>query len=518
MIEKMEKKTLLRYVSIALVAFYPLLELDYLLADSPLPRVSTLIYLGIFPLIVLASFYLFEKNKKVVILGALLWGVPFVIYFFLHGKQADYLQYQMYLPKNFIFLWKDEILYTYILLLPMVMVYVFWRQQPKEEYFKKAIVVLSSSVSLPIFFANLLVVGKSTYHGNTIASFLSWFSLPFDGRLHHPRFYAGKFFFEEGNTIGVILLMTLPLLYYFWYKSEKRVEKWMLGLLIVIQSLSMIILSTRVAAYGSVLVPVALLLVWILLIALRKEKFRVFFLVFLLLVGGASASVLPFSPAYQNQLLDAQDYQFIKRDDNERSSAKETLRREAEGLVPYSKEWLDFYTFMFEEYVFLMNVTPPVYYQEWYDYHHDPKFWVDLIFDYELEERVSGRQIENIFTRYKYEPLSQKEKWLGMGYSTFMRGSILIEQDFKQQYYSFGAIGFLFVQLPWLLLLVYAGILFLTGYHKGRWNFLNIVLLMSVAMTFLAAYVSGHVLDELSSSLCLSLIFAMYFVRVHHES
>lgn len=498
--------------------FILFLELDYLLAKGPLPRLSTLIYLGVFPLIVILSFFLYEKKKKIVLLGTVLWEIPFAIYFFSHGKQADYLQHHLRLPANFLFLWRDEILYTYILLLPIVMIYVFWRQEVQEKMVKLAVILLSSLISLPIFVGNLFVFGRSTYQGYTIDNFLSWFSLPFDKDFRHPRLYAGKFFFEEGNTIGVILLMILPLLYYFWYRSHKKEEKWGIAFLIVVQSLSMIILSTRVAAYGSVLVPMAMLVVWGFLILLKKEKFQLFFLIFLLSIGGVSAAIIPFSPAHQNQLLDAQDYQFIKRDEGQRSNARETLRRESEGLVPYSKEWLDFYTYMFEEYVFLMNVTPPVYYQEWYDYRQDPKFWVDLIFDYELEERVSGRQIENIFTRYKFDPLSTKEKMLGMGYSTFMRGSILIEQDFKQQYYSYGLIGFLFVQLPWLLILAYAALLFLTGYKRGRWNFLNVVLLMSVSMTYLAAYVSGHVLDELSSSLVLSLFFALYFVRVTHES
>ena len=51
--------------------------------------------------------------------------------------------------------------------------------------------------------------------------------------------------------------MLLPLLYYFFSRSKERKEKISWAMLIIVQSLSMLILSTRVASLGAFLIPIA---------------------------------------------------------------------------------------------------------------------------------------------------------------------------------------------------------------------------------------------------------------------
>ena len=413
-------KQFLCVLTTVLLILHPVIELDYLLPESwPLPRLTTLIDLIVLPLLVILTFLCFEQRKKRVLLCFIPYAVLFGIYFLLHCRQANELQYQLFLPDNFVFLLKDEIVYTLALLLPLVYVYVFALQGYGEEVLKKITVSLSCLTAVPIFLSNLFVFGRSTYQGYTIANFFSWFSLPFNDNEFHPRKYASKFFFEEGNTIGVLLIITLPLLYYFFIRSEKKNEKITLGSLIAVHSLSMIILSTRVATYGTVLVPAALFVIYIILFVLKYEKIRKSYLIFLLVMTVACGAIIPFGPAYQNQQIDAMDYGYLVVHENDRKSGRESVKRAGEGLVKYSKEWYDFYTYVFEDNLFLIGVTPPIYYTEWYDYHHDPQFWVDLMFDYDLEERVSGRQIENIFTRYKFDPLPTQQKLLGMGYGIY---------------------------------------------------------------------------------------------------
>ena len=350
----------------------------------------------------------------------------------------------------------------------------------------------------------MFVFGKSTYVGYTIDNFISWFSLPFTRFWHHPRRYATKFFFEEGNTIGILMLMVLPFLYYFFYKEKDKIKKTLIGLLILIHSLAMIILSTRLATYCSALVPVAMLCIYILLMLLKKEKLQIVYVVFLLLVTLMSALIIPYGPAYQNQLIDADDYVFIKGDEKQRTEGKDLLK-DANKLEKWSDSWRDFYIYMFEDYQFLMNVTPPIYYTTWYSYEYDPQFWVDLIFDYDLEERVNGRQIETIFTKYKWDELSKPQKLTGFGYGTFMRGGILIERDFVQQYYSYGPVGVVLIMGLWNVLLAYCGIKLLFGYKQGKWTYLNIITLMSLCLGYISSYVSGHTFDELTTSLFISL-------------
>lgn len=488
-----------------IVALHPIIELDYLIGDKlPIPRLTTIIDFLVLPLLVMFAFWFNEKNKKKVGILFGIYVILFGIYFLIHCKNANVIQSSIHLTDNFYFNIKDEIIYTLTLLIPLVYIYVFNLSDIKENILKKVSITLSCVTALPIFISNLFVFGKSTYVGYTIDNFISWFSLPFTRFWHHPRRYATKFFFEEGNTIGILMLMVLPFLYYFFYKEKDKIKKTLIGLLIIIHSLAMIILSTRLATYCSALVPVAMLCIYILLMLLKKEKLQIVYVVFLLLATLMSALIIPYGPAYQNQLIDADDYVFIKGDEKQRTEGKDLLK-DADKLEKWSDSWRDFYVYMFEDYQFLMNVTPPIYYTTWYSYEYDPQFWVDLIFDYDLEERVNGRQIETIFTKYKWDELSKPQKLTGFGYGTFMRGGILIERDFVQQYYSYGPVGVVLIMGLWIVLLAYCGIKLLFGYKQGKWTYLNIITLMSLCLGYISSYVSGHTFDELTTSLFISL-------------
>ncbi len=503
--KKLFKKENLFTLIFVIVALHPIIELDYLIGDKlPVPRLTTIIDFIVLPILVLATFICFEKKKKRVFILFGIYAIIFGIYFILHCKNASVIATSIHLTENFYFSISDEIVYTITLLLPLVYVYVFCLSNISETIIKKISISLSCFTALPIFVSNLFVFGKSTYSGYTIANFLSWFSLPFTRYWHHPRKYATKFFFEEGNTIGILMVMVLPFLYYFFYKEKNKLKKTLIGLLIVIHSLAMIILSTRIATYCSALIPVAMLVIYVFLVVLKKEKLSKLYICFLVLVTVMSGLIIPYGPAYQNQQIDADDYVFIKGDESQRTEAKGLLK-DADKLVKWSQEWRDFYVFMFEDYQFLMNVTPPIYYTTWYSYEYDPQFWVDLIFKYELEERVNGRQIETIFTKYKWDELTTFQKLTGFGYGTFMRGGIIIERDFVQQYYSYGMVGIILIMGAWIVLLAYSGLKLLLGYKKGKWTYLNIILLMVICLGFVCSYVSGHTFDELTTSLFISL-------------
>ena len=503
--KKILKKENLFTLIFIIIALHPLIELDYLIADKlSFPRFTTIIDFIILPLLVLLVFFYFEQNKKKVIIMFGIYAIVFGIYFIIHCKNAGIIEGSIHLTENFYFNISDEIIYTITLLLPLVYVYVFNLSNISEIIIKKISISLSCFTAIPIFISNLFVFGKSTYSGYTIANFLSWFSLPFTRYWHHPRKYATKFFFEEGNTIGILMLMVLPFLYYFFYKEQNKIKKTLIGLLILIHSLAMIILSTRIATYCSAIVPVVMLMIYVFLLIIKKEKLQKVYICFLIVATAMCAIIIPYGPAYQNQQIDADDYVFIKGDENQRTEAKGLLK-DADKLVKWSDEWRNFYVYMFEDYQFLMNVTPPIYYTTWYSYKYDPQFWVDLIFKYELEERVNGRQIETIFTKYKWNELTTTQKLTGFGYGTFMRGGIIIERDFVQQYYSYGLVGVVLIMGAWIILLAYAGIKLLLGYKDNHWNYLNIILLMAVCLGVVCSYVSGHTFDELTTSMFISL-------------
>ena len=517
-LKKYINKDMVYALTAIILMLHPVIELDYLaypfLDSFGLPRLTTIIDLIVLPLIVILTFVLFEKNKTKVFKFTLVYGLVLGIYFVLHCMNAMGIIDKLYLSPNFMFLLSDEITYTIKLLLPLIYIWVAYAQGIEEKTLKLIATGLSAFISIPIFLSNIFVFGYSTYEGNTIDNFLSWFSLPFNDGLNRPRYYASKFFFDEGNTIGIVLFMVLPLLYYFFYK-EKNVKKKIIYLgLIAIQTLSMIILSTRVATLGSFLIPATMLAIYVVLLIIKQEKFKSWFVAALSIMTIISVMIYPYSPARQNQMINAQSYEFQKLAEPQREEGSVIFKEGSQNLKKYSDEWFGFYTYMFEDYSYLIRVTPPVYYTKYYDYKHDPEFWVDLMFEYELEERIDGRQIQKIFTLYKWNQLTPTEKLLGMGYSTFMRGSILIEKDFTQQFYTYGPIGFVLIMVPWLIITLVLGVKLLLGYKNGHWNYLNIVLMMCVCLGLVSSYLSGHTLDELSTSLFIGICAGILLHRM----
>lgn len=521
--KKLDIKTFIYIITFVLVVLHPVIELDYLaypfLNSLGLPRFTTIINCLIYPLLIVLTFFFFEKNKKRTLLFSIIYGILFLIYFYLHTKNAYIVRQQVYLPNNYWFSLFDEIIYCLYLIIPLAYIWVFNKQEIREDTYKYIVYGISLFTGIPIFLGDILGFGFSTYLGYTKDSIFSWFSLPFDEFSHHPRYYAGKFFFEEGNTIGILMTMILPLMYYFFLKEKDKIKKIIFGIMIFIHSLSMIILTTRVATMCAFIIPGAILFIYLILSLLKYENFNKLFISFLVVMTIICSVIYPYSPAYQNQQINAQTYVFQKSNDPQKAEIESEVREGAKDLEKYSEKWFGFYTFMFEAYSWLIRVTPPVYYREFYNYKHDPEFWVNLIFDYELEERINGRQIQKIFTLYKWNDyeLTPYQKSLGLGYSTFMHGGIVLERDFARQYYMLGPIGFIFTMLPWALLLIYLGIKLLLGYKDKKWTMFNILLMMSTCIGFGVSYLSGHTFDQLSTSMFIALLMGTLFNNLKNK-
>ncbi len=508
LIKKLFTKENLFTLAFVLIALHPFYELDYLIASYLPFRITTLVNFVIYPLIVLGIFFLCEKNKKKVITIVLIYAVLMIAYFIPHCMTGFYLQDNIHLTNLYYFTVYDEVFYILTLLIPLAYVYIYKFIDLKEVILEKVVTSISLVVGVPIVISNIFMFGRTTYDTKLAGNFFDWFKMPFDSTNHHPRNYATKFFFKEGNTIGILLTMVLPLMYYFFLREKDIKKKIGIGLLIIFDSIAMMMLGTRVAAYCALLIPTTVLIIHIFTSIIKTEMFKKGFAILCVVLTIMNACIIPVCPAYQNQQYDAADYSTLKMDDSIREGYRKGIEEGAEGFEPFSAAWVDYYVYMFEQYKFLMGVTQSVYYEYWYDYHVDPKFWVDLIFDYELEDRANGRQVEKIFYNYKWQYLTTSQKLTGFTYSLFMWGGINIEQDFILQAYSFGYLGYPLIMGPWICLILYCVYKFLVGFKHKKWNMFNIVCLMSLSLGVVTSYLSGHGIDQFSTNMLITLIMA----------
>ena len=511
---KLEKA--LHWAVFALIAVQPLIDMDYLFYDvldsMGLPRFSTVLRFVVLPLLVILTFVYREKHRKAVFIPAALYGLVLGSYFLLHHRQAAMLADRILFTDNFIYSAYQELVYISTLVLPFAIVYIGYHDRFSRKDLRNAVLFESTVISVPIVLGDLFVFGKSTYYGYTVANVFSWFTDIYEW--YHPRTLASKFFFNEGNTIGILMFMLLPLLYCFREEEEDPKMRRRISLLILLQSMSMQVLATRVATYGAVVVPVLFLLIYIFAVFVMKERrFEKRALVFPLICTVLFALMLDRTPAIQNQKVDAiNDTALIH---NPMGDVGREELKNAEDLVPGSKEWIDFYVYMFETYGInarYIQSVPSMYYTEYYSYQVDPKFWVDVTF-MDVYDRVSGRQIERIFFNYKYHELSRREKVLGMGYSTFMNGSIVLEQDFLQQIYTLGYAGFVLCILPWFLLILFGAAMCLK-YFRRMFTMENISMMAAIGAAIGSAWLSGHVLDQFVTSVFMAFLAAVLLNRI----
>lgn len=569
----MRKAKIIRYFLLGFLMIQPLIDMDYLIYDFldafGLPRFSTILRFVILPLLTLAVFFFHDNKKKKTFLCTLGYGVVLLIYFFFHTKQAMALFPRLDFTKNFYFSTFQELTYVLTLVLPYAIIYMVYVEDIQDFELKRVVIFESLLISLTIVLGDLFVCAKSTYYGETVGNIFSWFTNIYEW--YHPRTLASKFFFNEGNTIGILLFMLLPLLYHYYFLAEEKKEKRNLLLLIFINSLAMQMLATRVATYGALIIPVvylclyyfekmktgeplgsklevgmtllailvvgvcvllqkiknqeainvltlvafvfALILLILSFFKIKLNKKVLFTVLFALLFTG----ILDRTPAIQNQKVDAKNDVALLHN-GMADLGREELKN-AKDLIPGTPEYINFYVYMFETYGInarYIQSVPSMYYTEYYSYQHDPKFWTDVCF-MDVFDRVSGRQIETIFFNYKYQLLTPKERLLGMGYSSFMNGSIVLEKDFKQQVYTLGWVGFVLCVCPWLLLVFYGALKIFT--HMKEYLTLDIlVLAFALAGGLGSAWLSGHVLDQFVTNTFMALLTGILLRKIQKEN
>lgn len=479
-----------------IVVLQPIIDLDYLLYSilDPigLPLPSTVVYFIGFPIIFILAFLLKEQNKKKTILftGMILSVVS--IYFIIHHFMVKDMFEMLVLANTYTYSITTELRYVLTLLIPFGLVYAFYKGEITQKVINKVVIISSILIAFPLFFSNLFLFGPSTYYnGPTLANFPTWFMGIYDTQ--NPKHLATRFFFSEGNTTGIVLFSLYPLLIRQYFNTTKR---WFILTLIIIQGWAMYVLATRVATYGVPLMLSVSLGIWLFLIILKKEKFEWKPLILLSSVLMMFIVTLPFTPAVKNLEVDNQNNQLVFNDDDLREQFKNEIG--GEDLIPGTALFNFFYQNIFEDYYWLLTISEE-YYKEYYPYRMDPKFYVDLIFEYDFWERQSGRQFQQIFFDYKWSKLTETQKLFGFGYSRFMMGSILLEQDFVMQKYTLGYIGTGLLTFPWIGILIYMLYKALRNI-KNVLDFDCIVLAISFGAVLGGAYMSGHVLDQFLSN------------------
>lgn len=470
----MRKEKLFKKLLILFILIQPILDLACFYGN-----ISTLIrvlFISFFFLITI----LHEKNKKI-IFGFIFYFLIATCFFFMHDFHAQ--NFYSLAPNDFYYSTFEEMLYFIKMLMPMMLIYVVYRQCLNDKEINFIVKILVLVISGSIILTNLFEISLSSYSMNYIkGNFFDWFTNDYNFSE-----LASKGWFYFANHIIAILMLLLPLTFNYFVKENKKIG---FALLFIIM-FSLLLLGNKTSVFGSYLVFLVMFIVYLIACKLttRKEnysynKYKVIFCVLILVIF---PFFMYYSPAY------------------ERVATSEGTKTEYESSINQKKDSLTYIENNYKD----KNISKD-FITKYYPYKYDPEFWIRIMKEPE-NKRINYRYLEiEIAKRVMEINDSKLDKFFGMGYSRLMN-IFNIERDYINQYYAIGIFGIIIFIFPYVALLL-LGIIYI--FKNKIFDFSLFSLFMSLLLFLFIAYLSGNLLNSLFCMVIFAFFLGFYLQKI----
>lgn len=441
------------------------------------------------------------KKKHIWIL---VYGVLVGIYVILHHMHAA--DFNSMVPDDFNYSFKDELFYIIRLLMPLIMIIISYCQKFTFKQLKIVINSLILLISGSIVVTNIFKIALGSYTKATIeASIFSWF-MP--GNEYNYLELASKGFFTDATRMSALMLLLTPLLLYICIKecNKKQIA------VLFIHMFGMLIIGTKVAAFGFIGLLGITLMVYLYQTLMKKEfdiKGQV--MTALLVVTMVSSILFAFSPTINRMNLDEKKHNTYEKtgvfkesetsvyskDKAEAAKSKTEIQdikeKTKEDILTYIEN--NYKKFNINENFILIS----------YSYKYDPEFWLEVM-ESPIEERTNYRILEEkIWKRIKEVNNNNMDNLFGMTFSR-LKKTFDLERDFISHSYSLGIIGMIILLFPYIIIYLVCGIYILYKY-KEKFTLYNVMLMLALGITLFAGFYSGNVMDGLIATLILGFTF-----------
>ena len=358
--------------------------------------------------------------------------------------------------------------------------------------FMNAIKMVSLIMSAVIVITNVTgisLVSYSTENERILGGIFSWGSLHADSEF---ELYSSRGFFYSANQISSLMFAMMPLI------VAECIAKfnWKNFGLVILQSLAMLMIGTKTAAQGTLIILAVMIAGTLVLHLLKFEKIKnkkVLPLLAVVLV--ASFGLYTKSPSKLR--IDYMKYLDLNPD-----------REEKEELPPMSDN--EMVNYINHEYWFYYVNGE---YLEQYPVADNLDFWVKVI----TRDRRLNRDNRNFKTFMINDIIAKNDnpmdKYLGIGYTS---GVPYTERDYVFEYYIFGIGGVVLLILPFIGVVLLALIRILKD-MKHHANGLNLALGVALCAYFVTAYIAGHTFGKLLNMIFMAYYGAMLLLNTKRE-
>lgn len=358
--------------------------------------------------------------------------------------------------------------------------------------FMNAIKTASLVFSAVIVITNITgisLVSYSTENERILGGLFSWGTLNADSEF---ELYSSRGFFYSANQISSLMFAMMPLI------VAECISKfnWKNFGLVVLQSLAMLMIGTKTAAQGTLIILAVMILGMLALHFLKFERIKnKKVLPLLVVVLIASFGLYTKSPSKLR--IDYMKYLDANPD-----------RDEPEELQPMTDNQMVNYI-THEYWFYYINGE----YLEQYPVEDNLDFWVKVI----KRDRRLNRDNRN-FKTFMINDIIVKnnnpmDKFFGIGYTS---GVPYTERDYVFEYYIFGFVGIVLLMLPFIGVVLVALIRILKD-MKHKATIMNLALGVALCAYFVTAYIAGHTFGKLINMIFMAYYGAMLLINTKQE-
>lgn len=373
----------------------------------------------------------------------------------------------------------EELLYIFKMTSNVLLFYSVYSMNIDYKKSIKFIKIILWFICGSVVLCNFFKLGYSSYSFNYLKyNIFDWFK-NINGYFED---FSGKGFFHLANQIVGVVLLLYPML----INEVKENKKVMDIVLLNVCSLSMLMIGNRTSSAGPLIILIFSFVIYLFLVTIKREKLSIKYIL-----------ILVFSMIFINIFL--YNAPIVKRDKyyNDLDNSVADVNKE-DYIITTRDTLLDKN----------LNIN---FIDNYYPYDQDQEFWDNLVnsnIDFKdsrlIELKIAQRLVE----------LSDNKlyKFVGIGYYKII-SVCNIERDYVMQYYSVGILGL--VIFIGVYFIIYIKMLFKVFINLDtKFNYLNIMLLSGIGINLIVAYLSGNILNALSSTIPLTICLGIAYNEI----